>query len=120
MVVASVQAINIEFYEAADIDGASRWFKFAKITLPLISPSLIVATLLIAIWVANNIPITLLLTYGGPIHSSEIWATWIYKRAFVFFDFGMGATASAMNFILLLAFSIAYVYLFRGVLTGRG
>ncbi|MEM4310918.1 MAG: sugar ABC transporter permease [Nitrososphaerales archaeon] len=118
MVYSSIISIPTEIFEASVVDGASPLKKFLYITLPMIRPSLIVVFLLLSVWFANNFTIVFVTTGGGPANSSELLTTYLYKLAFAFFRLSYAATVSTINFLILLAFSLLYVYTFRNVLRG--
>lgn len=111
LLLAGLQTIPPEYYEAAAIDGASAWQRFLHITLPLLSPSLAVATILTTVYTVNNFNAIWLMTQGGPLGSTEILFTWAYKLAFDRFDFGMAATVSVVLFGILAIFAAIYILL---------
>jgi ABC-type sugar transport system permease subunit len=111
LLLAGLQTIPPEYYEAAAIDGASSWQRFRDITLPLLQPALAVATVLTTVYTVNNFNAIWLMTQGGPLGSTEILFTWAYKMAFVRFDFGVAATISAVLFGILAIFAAIYIFL---------
>ena len=111
LLLAGLQTIAPEYYEAAAIDGASPWQRFRQITLPLLRPSLAVATILTTVYTVNNFNAIWLMTQGGPLGSTEILFTWAYKLAFDRFDFGMAATVSVVLFGILAVFAAIYIFL---------
>ena len=111
LLLAGLQTIAPEYYEAAAIDGASAWQRFLQITLPLLRPSLAVATILTTVYTVNNFNAIWLMTQGGPLGSTEILFTWAYKLAFDRFDFGMAATVSVVLFGILAVFAAIYIFL---------
>jgi ABC-type sugar transport system permease subunit len=111
LLLAGLQTIPPEYYEAAAIDGASPWQRFLQITLPLLRPSLAVATILTTVYTVNNFNAIWLMTQGGPLGSTEILFTWAYKLAFDRFDFGMAATVSVVLFGILAIFAAIYIFL---------
>lgn len=111
LLLAGLQTIAPEYYEAASIDGASSWQRFLQITLPLLRPSLAVATILTTVYTVNNFNAIWLMTQGGPLGSTEILFTWAYKLAFDRFDFGMAATVSVVLFGILAVFAAIYIFL---------
>lgn len=70
MILAALQTISADLYEAADISGANSWQKFLYITLPELMPTIITTCMLRIIWVFNNVEVLYLMTGGGPGHSS--------------------------------------------------
>jgi arabinogalactan oligomer/maltooligosaccharide transport system permease protein len=107
MVIAlgGLTAIPRELYEAADLDGASAWHKFANITLPQLMPVLVPAVLLGTIWTFNNMVVVWLVSNGGqPADQTHILVTYIYKVAFTYTRYSYAAAFSVVVFFLLLGF----------------
>jgi multiple sugar transport system permease protein len=103
VLLAGLQAIPEEPYEAALIDGSSRWQTFRHITLPLLKPAILIALLLRTMDLLRVFDQIFILTEGGPGFATETIALYIYRAAFRFFDFGY---AAAMSFVLLLVTNI--------------
>lgn len=106
--LAGLQGIPDELYEAADIDGATSWGKLRYVTLPQLMPIMISIALLDFIWTMQVFPLVWMTTGGGPIHATEMLSTYTYKLAFREYDFSL-ASASAV-LILLLSMSMTYFY----------
>lgn len=101
LLLAGLQTINPELYEAAEVDGANRWQKFRKITVPLLSRSLFFVLIIAMIRSTQTFEITYALTGGGPNGETTTLAFAIYLNAFVNFDMGFAAALSyALCFIL--------------------
>ena len=98
VLLAGLQAIPQEPYEAALIDGSSRWQTFCHITLPLLKPAILIALLLRTMDLLRVFDQIFILTEGGPGFATETISLYIYRTAFRFFDFGY---AAAMSFVLL-------------------
>lgn len=96
LLLAAMQNISPELYEAVRIDGANRWQEFRHITLPGIRPTLIFLLLMTAIWSFLVFDYVFLLTQGGPAGASEVLGTLIYKNAFNRFDAGYAAAQGLM------------------------
>ncbi|MGE3293385.1 MAG: carbohydrate ABC transporter permease [Geminicoccaceae bacterium] len=107
--LAGLQGIPKELYEAAEIDGASAWHRLRHITVPQLMPIMISIALLDFIWTMQVFPLVWMTTGGGPIHATEMLSTYTYKLAFRQYDFSL-ASASAVV-ILLLSMSMTYFYL---------
>lgn len=108
MVIAlgGLQSIPDDLYEAADVDGASKWFQFWNITAPLLRPVMIPAITLGVIWTFNNINVIWLVTNGGePADSTHILVSYVYKAAFNMYRFGWAAALSVVIFAILFLFS---------------
>ena len=94
--LAGMQAIPQELYEAAEMDGASLWQRFWSITVPSLRTVILVATILSTIWTFNDFSIVWLLTGGGPGHATDVFATYTYKLGFVTSRLGYGQTVSVI------------------------
>lgn len=106
--LAGLQGIPIDLYEAATIDGANEPQKFWHITIPRLSPIIISIAMLDFIWTMQVFPLVWMTTGGGPIHATEVLGTYTYKLAFSTFKFSL-ASASAV-IILILSMSMAFFY----------
>ena len=80
--LAAMQAIPAELYEAADVDGASPWQKFRHITVPGVRTVLIIVTMLSTIWTFNDFQIVYIMTGGGPAFATQLFATYSYYVGF--------------------------------------
>lgn len=109
MLLAGLQAIPPDLYEAAHVDGAHPFQVFRRITLPLLAPVIMVTTVLIVIGNMNSFTIPYVMTGGGPAYQSEIIITWIYNVSFQTLRFGFASAVSVVLFIILFIFSFFYV-----------
>lgn len=107
---AALQKIPTELYDAADVDGATGWQKFRFITMPLLKPIAVTASLLGFIWTFNLFNVIYLITGGGPAKQTHILVTYVFDK-FNFFpwDWGMAAAISVIIFFILLAISAVYL-----------
>lgn len=96
--IAGIQNISKDYYEAAEIDGASMWKKFTHVTLPLLMPAITINVLLAVIYGARMFEGVYFLTQGGPGSSSEVLMTLVYK----YMGQGLYGYSTAMNLILVL------------------
>lgn len=109
VLLAGLQAIPQEPYEAALIDGSTRWQTFWHVTLPLLRPAILIVLLLRTMDLLRVFDQIFILTEGGPGFATETISLYIYRTAFRFFDFGY---AAAMSFVLLaLTNVISVVYI---------
>jgi multiple sugar transport system permease protein len=100
-----------QLYEAAEVDGASRWRQFRTITLPLLAPAMLIAMLFRYIFAFRLFSEVWLLTQGGPARSTEVLAVYLYLEAFRYDSFGI---ASATGWLLVLvSLGLACWYLRR-------
>ncbi len=111
-VLAGLQTIPNQLYEAARVDGASAWTQFWHITLPGLKSILIVVVLLRSIWMFNKFDVIWLLTRGGPMNQTETLPTLAYRRAFVEFDLGSGAAVATLSFLILAVVILIYLRMF--------
>lgn len=101
-----LQSIPEDLYEAAEVDGASKWFQFWNITAPLLRPVMLPAITLGMVWTFNNINVVWLVSNGGePADSTHILVSYVYKAAFNFYRFGWAAALSVVIFAILFTFS---------------
>src|SRR5215213_159686 len=110
ILLAGLQAIPDEPYEAALIDGSSAWQTFHYITLPLLKPAILIALLLRTMDLLRVFDQIWILTEGGPGFATETVSLYIYRTAFRFGDFGY---AAAMSFVLLLLTNVVSVLYIR-------
>ena len=107
--LAAMQGVQKDLYEAAYCDGASRWHRFFKITLPQITPVIITMALLSAIWTFNSFEIIWILTEGGPRGATTTLIIDTYKMALGNYKFGKGAARAVVVMILLTIFAAFYM-----------
>ncbi|MEG0178552.1 MAG: sugar ABC transporter permease [Oscillospiraceae bacterium] len=105
MVYAGLTAIPQDPYESALIDGANSWQKFTRITLPLVSPTILVAMLLRLIDVIKTFDIIYATTKGGPGFDTENINILAYTTSFSYFEFGKAAAITVLFFIVVIAIS---------------
>ncbi|MDK2953986.1 MAG: multiple sugar transport system permease protein [Kosmotoga sp.] len=110
-ILASLQSIPGELYEAAKVDGASDWQGFRRITLPSVSPTITVLTVLTALWSFNNFTVPFILTGGSPSKEANILSLNIWIRSFKNWDFGMGAAMSVVMMLIMLVLILTYLKL---------
>jgi ABC-type sugar transport system permease subunit len=101
ILLAGLQSIPQNLYEAAAIDGASRWRQFTRITLPLLRPSLFLAFVIGIMTSFTSFDLVYVMTQGGPSHRSEILMTYIYKAAFELSRIDYAAALTVVQFVLL-------------------
>lgn len=107
--LAGLQGIPKDLYEAAGIDGANEFQKFRYITIPQLMPIIISIALLDFIWTMQVFPLVWMTTGGGPIYATEVLSTYTYKLAFSSYEFSR-ASASAI-FILIISMGATYFYI---------
>jgi len=102
----ALQSIPGDLYEAARVDGATRWQQFRLITLPSLKPALVPAIILSVIWTFNMFNVIFLVSQGQPSGATEILITDAYKIAFEQYRYGYAAAYSTVIFLILLAYGI--------------
>jgi len=113
VLLAALQSISPDLYEAAKIDGAGHWQRFRFVTLPLVLGTVILATLLRALWTFNFLDLIWTMTRGGPAHLTRTMPLYVFDKAYTEGDFGYAATISCALCVVLLAFSALYWQLHR-------
>ncbi len=113
VLMAGLQSIPDEHYEAARVDGAG-WFAILRyVTIPGIRHIMLVVALLSTVWTFNSFQVIWPLTRGGPARATTTLVIATYRTAFESFDFGIGAAYSTVIFAILLTVSVGYWRLIR-------
>lgn len=108
-ILAGLQGISSDLYEAAQIDGASSVQSFFYITLPQLKPILISIAMLDFIWTTQNFSLIWLLTAGGPSHATEMMSTYVYKTAFTSYQYSQASAAAVIILLACIVLAIFYV-----------
>lgn len=107
-ILAGLQGISSDLYEAASVDGAGAVRQFLNVTIPQLRPVLISMAVLDLIWTSQQFALIWMTTGGGPLNATEMLSTYTYKQAFSSYEF---ATASAgAVIVLLLSMVLAFFY----------
>ena len=109
MLLAALQAIPEDLFEAARIDGASAWRVFLHVTLPLLLPTILITTMLRMIWTANYMDLIMIMTGGGPGYSSLTVPLHAYYMAYKRLDFGYGSTIAIVQVAILAGAIVFYL-----------
>lgn len=109
ILLAGLQSIPNEVYEAAFIDGSTKWTTFKSITLPLLKPAILVSLLFRTMDAFRAFDLPFNLTQGGPVNSTETLSLYAYKVSFQFLEFDYASSVIVMQFAILLALSILYL-----------
>lgn len=109
VLLAGLQSIPRDIYEAARVDGATGWQAYVGITLPMLRPALLVAAIINMINVFNSFPIIWAMTKGGPGSLTDTTTTHMYKLAFQLLDVGQSAAMAVVNFTVILLFVLLYL-----------
>jgi multiple sugar transport system permease protein len=113
--MAGLSALPREPFEAAEVDGASYWQRTLYITLPMLLPTLSVATLLRLIDAIKTFDIIYTMTGGGPGFSSETLNIYTYNQAFSYFNFGYASSVLVIFFALVFGISLLVSYTRRTI-----
>jgi len=108
MLLAGLQGIPGELYDAANVDGANGFQKLFKITIPLLKNTIFVTTLLRIIWVANSVDVIFNMTGGGPAYSTQTLSVYVFNKGNSL-NLGYAATMSIMLTFVLLLVAILYL-----------
>lgn len=109
MILAALQSIPSDVYEAADVDGCGAVRQFFQITLPYIKPTIITTVLLRTIWIFNSLDLIVIITDGGPANSSQTLPAYMYSKAFGSYDFGFAAALGVILMIILGAYALLFL-----------
>ncbi|WP_406711436.1 carbohydrate ABC transporter permease [Trueperella pyogenes] len=109
LLLSGLQAIDEVLYEAAEVDGASRWKQFWHITFPMMKPVSISVLLLGVINTYKVFDLIFTMTKGGPVNATQTLPLYTYNETYRLFEFGNGAAASTLTLILPLILAWFYV-----------
>jgi multiple sugar transport system permease protein len=109
LLLAGLQLIPSELYEAAAIDGTNAWQNFWKITLPMMKPTILVALLFRTIDAVRMFDLPRVLTNGGPGQSTETVVLYSYNTLFTALNFGYGSALAVMTFLIVMFISFIYI-----------
>jgi multiple sugar transport system permease protein len=109
IIFAGLQRIPDDIIDAATIDGAGKWRFFTHVTVPYIKPELQICLILRTIFVLRNFDFVYVFTRGGPVDSTEVLATYIYKVSMHFLKQGYGSAMSVILLLFCAAFTIFYL-----------
>ena len=107
--LASMQNISTDLYEAADIDGCSSLRKVFSITLPLLKEQIVLTTLLRTVWEFNSVDLIYSLTGGGPAGMTTTLSIYIADQAIRTNNYGYGSAVSVISFLILTVFAVIYM-----------
>jgi multiple sugar transport system permease protein len=117
LLLAGLQTIPGELYEAAEVDGANAYRRFVAITMPLIRGPLLIMVVMESMGLVSLVTPILVLTGGGPADATEVLALRLFREAFTNFNMGLGATIAMVIFALDIVLSLVYIRLLRQKVT---
>ena len=107
--LAGLQGIPADLYEAAAVDGASWWRRFFHVTLPSLRPIILSMALLDMIWTSQQFPLIWMTTGGGPLDRTEMLSTYTYKLAFSQYQFAQASASAVLLLAVALVLAVFYV-----------
>ena len=114
LLLAALQSMSKDLYEAASIDGAGRWRIFRSITLPFLKPMIVTLIVIKVIWALKEFDLIYIITKGGPADGTNLFSYYIYQNTFQYLNFGYGAALAYILTILALLTSILYLKAMKG------
>ncbi len=113
LLLAALQTVPEEFYEAAKVDGATALQRFWKITLPMIRNTLLITTIMLSLHYFNMITLPFILTGGGPVGATDVMSLRVYREAFSFYHMGLASAVAVYIFAFNIVFSLLYIKILR-------
>jgi len=108
LILAGLQSIQPELYEAAEVDGASRWQRFRFITMPSLRTINLVVVTLMTIWASKLFTVAWALTQGGPGDATRVLSVYTYQEAFLSNRLGRASALAILTFVLVFALVVVY------------
>jgi multiple sugar transport system permease protein len=113
LLLAGLQAIPKDVYEAAEVDGVTAWSRFRYVTLPLLQPAILVAILLRTMDALRSFELPFNLTDGGPLTSTETLSLYAYRTIFQYVNFNLGSAAIVIQFVIIMIVAAVYLATMR-------
>ena len=113
MLLAALQSVPAELYEAAKLDGCNSVQQLFHVTIPYIRPTIISTVLLRSMWIVNFPDLIYAMTNGGPVNSTHILGTMMINKVYKEFDYGQGSAYGVMIMLMLLSYAILYLSITR-------
>ncbi len=117
--LAAMKGIPSDLYEAARVDGSTRFDLFRHITIPFIQPITIVLTLLMSVWTLNHFTLVFVMTDGGPGLSSMVLPVYIYQYAFTLNEIGFASAMAVITLIISMVYGLIYLRLYNENVGGK-
>ncbi len=114
LLLAGLASIPQDIYDAAKVDGARTWFRFRRVTLPLLLPTILVTVLFRSLWALRMFEESYGLTGGGPGTTTDTLSTFAYKYFFTYARFGVGSAYAMVIFLMVVMVAIVYVNRVKG------
>lgn len=113
IILAGLQSIPRELYEAGRMDGMNRWREFREITLPMLKGAIMVALIIRSMDALRTFELPFNLTDGGPVAATETISLYAYKTIFEFIEFNSGAAIVIVQFVVIFSLSLVYIFALR-------
>jgi multiple sugar transport system permease protein len=113
LLTTGLAGIPEEIYESASIDGASTLQKFRHITLPLLRPAMLSVLILGFVYTFKVFDLIFVMTGGGPVNATEVFASFSYKLSFSYYYFSRGAAVANILFVVLFCVALVYLRMIR-------
>lgn len=113
LVLAALQTIPSELYEAGKVDGAVGWKSFINITFPLIKPTILITLIMLSLEYFNMVTLMYVFTGGGPFSSTETLSLRAFKEGFDYWNIGLGSAFSVIIFVFNIVLSMLYIKVLR-------
>lgn len=113
ILLAGLQSLPGEVFEAVKIDGANAFQRFYYITLPMLKPTIYILLMLGIIYTFKVFDLILVMTNGGPVNASSVLPFYAYKLAFVMYNFSEAATVAGLMLVVIVVIAIGYLRLIR-------
>lgn len=104
--LAALQDIPSSLYEAAEMDGASKWQQFVRITFPMLTPSHFFVFMMLTINSFKTFDLIFLMTEGGPGTATQLLSMYVYNKAFISWDYGVTSAASMILFLIVATITV--------------
>ena len=114
MLLAALQSVPNDLYEAAKLDGANGIQQLFHVTIPYIKPTIISTVLLRSMWIVNFPDLIYAMTNGGPVNSTHILGTMMINKVYKEFDYGQGSAYGVIIMVLLLTYAVIYLRVTKG------
>lgn len=111
MMLAALQGISADLYEAAKVDGSNAWQTFRKITLPLLKPTIAITLVMQSMEYFNMVTLLNTMTDGGPFKSTMTLSVYAYREGFIYWHVGTSSAISILILLLNMIFSVLYIKL---------
>jgi multiple sugar transport system permease protein len=113
LMLAALQSIPVDIYEAARVDGANTLNRFFRITLPLLKPTITITIIMQSIEYFSMVTVINNLTAGGPFKATQTLSVYAYREGFVYFDAGVSSTISVIILLCNILFTLFFIHTLR-------